>query len=155
MLQQNLDAQQDQHHAARKLRRRLVPRAEYVANTNARRRKGKGHAANEQHGRHNIHLQKCKGDTDCERVNAGRHRKRQHGAEAKRVIQALRPGPRLLDHAAADQREQQKRDPVIDRDNHRLKPNAEHVAEQRHQRLKAAEIDANSRRMSRLHARDG
>ena len=149
VLEQDLQAHEDQHDAADKLRARLVLRAEDVADADADGREDKGRHADEADGRDDVDLQERKGHADGERVDARGDRERQHGLDAEGIVQLVGAFARLLDHVRADQREQHEGDPVVEILDEGLKLHAEKIADERHQRLKAAEIQAGDQHVLR------
>ena len=97
-----------------------------------------------------MYLQKGKCHADCQRVDAGSHCQRQHGFEGEGAVHRfLFVAHRLADHVAADQRQQDKGNPMIDACDHRLKLFAHRISDQRHERLKSAEIQTDIHIMPR------
>ena len=141
MLKQDLRAEQDEDHAAGELGLALVAQAEHVAEPDAGRGKDEGDRADERHGGHDTRAgQERERDADGERVDARGDGQQEHGLECKRAVElVLIFGQRLADHVAADDAQQYERDPVIDGGDKLLKLRAEQIAQQRHERLKAAE----------------
>ena len=80
VLEQDLQAHEDQHDAADKLRARLVLCAEDVADADADGREDKGRHADEADGRNDVDLQEREGHADRERVDARGDRDRRFRA---------------------------------------------------------------------------
>ena len=156
MLQQDLDAHQHQHHAAEQLRPGLVLRAENIAHLQTDGGQHKGDHADEQHRRHNLHLQEGKGHAHGQRVDAGGDGQGQHGSEGEGIVQLLLLALEgLADHVAADDPQQHKGDPVIHAGDQRLKLPSQHIADGGHQRLEAAEVRTHNQRMPGLRLAHG
>lgn len=151
VLEQDLSTHKDEHSAAEQLRAGFVFKPEHMADPNADARQNKGRRADKADRRKDADLKKGEGDADGERVDAGRDGQRQHRAERERVAEVLLILlARLADHIRADQAEQHKGDPVVDACDKRLKAHAECEADERHEHLKTAEINADRERVLRL-----
>ena len=97
----------------------------------------------------NAHLQKREGDAHGQRVDACGDGEGQHGFEAQIVVELFLL-PCLADHAQADHGQQAESDPVIHALDDAHEAVAQRPADHRHQRLKAAEIQAHKHRVPRL-----
>lgn len=151
MLEQDLNAHKDEHSAAEQLRAGFVLEAEHMADLDADAGQHEGRRTDKADRRKDADLKKGKGDADGERIDAGRDGQRQHRAERKRVAEVLLIVlARLADHVRADEAEQNERDPVVDACDKRLKAHAEREADERHEHLKTAEINADRERVLRL-----
>ena len=115
VLQQNLDAQQNEDDAAQDFRSDTPARTEDAADLHACGGEQKRYRADEADGRDDVDLQRRERDADGERVDAGGDGEREHGARARRGTLHIRLAEGLTDHISADQREQDERDPVVDR----------------------------------------
>ena len=151
VLQQDLQADEDQDHAPGDLRLRLVLQAEDVPDVDAQGRQQKGGHADETGGRQDANRKEGKGDAHSQRVDAGGHSQQQHGAHSQ-IVAELLGLLRLPDHAQADDRQQGEGDPVIHAGDEALEAKAQQPAQQRHQRLKAPEIGAHQDSMPRPQA---
>lgn len=141
MLQQDLAAHEDQHHAAQQLGLALVLGAEHIAHLQADGREDKGDHANEQHRPEDIHPQEGKGDAHGQGIDAGGNGQGDHGFEGEGIVQLfLFLAQGLADHVAADEAQQHKGDPMVDADDEGLELGTQQVADEGHQRLKAAEV---------------
>lgn len=140
MLEQNLTSEGNQHDAAGKLRARLIARAEHVSDFDASRGQHERRTPNDRHGGQDRNLQKSKRDADRQRVDARRNGEREHRPKRERIVELLRLPARFLYHIGADEGEQHKSNPVVNARDVLLEPDAERIAEQRHQKLKAAEV---------------
>ena len=81
MLQQDLQAQQDQDHAAGQLRPASVPCAEQASNLDARAGKQKGDGANKEGCCANMYLKEGKAHAHRQSVNTGGYGQGQHFSE--------------------------------------------------------------------------
>ena len=142
MLQQNLQADENQDHTAGDLRLFLVPQTEPVAHHHAHAAEHKGGAADDADGRHNVHPQEREGNAHGQRVNAGGNGQQGQLAKAQRpcffglLVVAL---PHFPEHMPADEGQQAEGDPVVNAGDVLLKAAAQRPARQGHQGLKAAE----------------
>ena len=146
MLQQDLQADENQDHAAAQLRPGLEAAAEHTAHTHPHRRKHKGDGADQGSRPQDLpagHAQKGKADPHRQGIDAGGHRQGQHRPEAEGGIQFLLLGAAagFPDHAAADEAEQYKGNPVVDAGDRLGKAHPQQPADGRHQPLKAAEVE--------------
>ena len=141
VFEQDLRAEQDEDPAAGKLCLALEVQADHAAEPDTGRGKGEGDRADERHGGHDARAgQERERDADGERVDACRDGEQEHGLACERGIELIFVlGQRLADHIAADDAQQNERDPVIDGGDEALKLRAEQIAQQRHERLKTAE----------------
>ena len=127
-----------------------------MADLHADARQHKRGCTDERHRRNDIDLQERKRHADRKRVNARGNRKRQHGHKAERIADAfVIVLARLAHHVCANKPQQHEGDPVINACDERLKTHAECIADERHQKLKAAEIQSADDRvlsLERAHA---
>ena len=148
MLQKDLCPDQYEDNAARQLRAAFIARAEEVAHHHAEKRQHKRRAADEEHRRHDLHPQKSKRNADRKRIDTRRHGEEQQLFVVDAAIGLLlRCLAALFDHVAADEREQEKHNPMVDLFNIERELAAEKISQQRHQRLKAAEKECDEQRI--------
>lgn len=140
MFEQNLTSEDNQHDAAGKLRARLIARAEHVSDFDTSRGQHERRTPNDRHGGQDRNLQKSKRDADRQRIDARRNGEREHRPKRERIVELLRLPARFLYHIGADEGEQHKSNPMVNARDVLLEPDAERIAEQRHQKLKAAEV---------------
>ena len=157
MLQQDLAAHEDQDDPARKLGLRLESQAEHVSDLHARDSENEGSYPDEGNGGNDIHVQEGEGHADCESVNAGRHRKGNHGLYIKGIIffLFLLLCQRFLYHIRTDQSQKDEGDPVINAGDGVPEARSQEIADQRHTGLKASEVEARKRRVFPAHPLHG
>lgn len=143
MLQQDLDAHEDQDHAAGQLGFGAEAGAEDSAHPRTRAGQDEGGHADEQDGGEDIHLEEGEGNAHGQSIDAGGQRHGQHGLGREGAIHTaviLLPG--LPDHVDADDAQQNEGDPVVNGYDHGLEPDAQQPAKQGHQGLETAEVGA-------------
>ena len=100
--------------------------------------------------------QQGEGDAHRQGVDAGGHGQKKHGADGKGAVVTLPvSGKAFLDHISADESQEDKGDPVVERDDIPLKRRAQQKADGGHQRLEAAEPGAGEEVMPGLQPLDG
>ena len=143
VFEQYFDAHQYQYDAARQLRLRFEPPAENAADAHAYKRYDKCGDADGQHSRYDGNLKECKGDADCQRVDAGREGEDCHAPKPIRAACArCRTRARFTYHIDADDGQKCKRNPVIHFYDVVCKLCAQQISKQRHQCLKSTEVSA-------------
>ena len=142
VFEQNLTSEDNQHDAADQLRARFVARAEHVPDFDADHGQHERRTSDDRHGGQDGNLQESERDADRQRVDARRNGEREHRPKRERIVELLRLPARFLYHIGADEGEQHKSNPVVNARDVLLEPDAERIAEQRHQKLKAAEVQA-------------
>ena len=146
MLQQDFNAQQHQDHAAGQLRPLFVPGAEPAAHRHTRNGNAERGGADDAAGRQNGGIKKRESNSDCQSINAGSdsHEKKflvvQTRADGGVLGLVLLAGESLPQHIAADEHQQDEGDPVVKALDSGRELRAQHPADKRHKRLKAAEI---------------
>ena len=136
------------HRTAEKLGLGLIFCAKYIAYINPDAGQDKRRCTDKQRSLHDINAQKRKAYADGKRVDARCHGKRKHGFERKIVVFVLLVLAESFPyHITAYKRKQDKCYPVVDARYEAFKPIAEQEAQRRHERLKAAEIHADSQHM--------
>ena len=156
MLQEDLEAQEDQDDAAGELRLALVFGAEDAADLHAQGGQEEGDHADEADGGQDPHLQKSEGDAHGQGVDAGGHRHDQHGFEAQggiRMLRVLVSG--FPDHVNADEGQQYHGDPMVHRGDVFGETAAQKIPHEGHQRLEAAEPEAHDQGMFHIDLPDG
>ena len=160
MLQQDLCTQQDQDHAAKDLGFLFKLAAKNIADLDTAGRKDACAQADHQHRREDAidaadgKLRHGKGDAYSQRVDGGCHRHNKHGLDRQVCIMAvlaLALGKGFLEHIDANDTQQNEGHPMVNRLDRVSKQVTKEIADQGHQRLKAAEPDSASQ--SRLHCR--
>ena len=152
VLEQDLQADEDQDDAARELRLGLVLEAEQIADLQSRGGTDERRYADQTDRQRHIDVrQQRERDADGQRVDACGQRQQEHRLEAERVVAVgLFLGQALLDHARADGGQQHERDPVVKGCDVLLERRAQKKSDGRHQRLKAAEPCADDQIMPGL-----
>ena len=134
MLQQDFNAQQHQDHAAGQLRPLFVPGTEPAAHRHTR-------------------------NGNAERGGADSHEKKflvvQTRADGGVLGLVLLAGESLPQHIAADEHQQDEGDPVVKALDSGRELRAQHPADKRHKRLKAAEIQSHRQGMAPFDPRHG
>lgn len=149
MFQEDLQPHSDQNDAAGEFSLRFVFCPKDMTDLDAKGGEQEGRHANEADGGDDVNLQEGEGDANGEGINASRNGKKKHGLDVERIICLfflLRQC--LANHGDADEREQNKGNPVINRGNVGLKLFAEKEAEEWHASLKAAEPQADDGRLA-------
>ena len=155
MFQEDLQADEDQDHTAAQLCLGLEAAAEHTAHAHANSREHKGGGGDQAGGREDLplaHAQEGEAHAHRQGINAGGHSHGEHlfGAEGGVHLLLVIVPQRLPDHAAADEAEQHKGDPVVDAGDGRRKPHAQQPADSRHQALEAAEIQSGQQVMPEI-----
>ena len=140
MFQKNFDAQKNQDQTTDKFCFAFIFASEEVANDNSDDREYKGCDTNNTNCFNDRSIKKSKRDADRQRVDARRNGEREHRPKRERIVELLRLPARFLYHIGADEGEQHEGNPVVNARDVLLEPDAERIAEQRHQKLKAAEV---------------
>ena len=138
VLEQNFKADQHQDDAAEHLGLALEQGAKTFAEIGADQRTDQGGDGDDDAGREDLHLQKGEADADSEGIDAGRHRLGQDGREGEDSlagILVLVGMDCLPHHLAADEGQQDKGNPVVDRGDKRGKGAPQKVTDQRHHSL--------------------
>ena len=124
-------------------------KSEDVADVYAHRGDYESGHADQARGGDDADVQESEGYADGQRVYARRDRHEEHGLEAKIVVELLGLAEGLLYHVAADEGQQNESYPMVNVRDEMLEPEAEQIADDRHEKLKSAEINADQQRMLR------
>ena len=157
VLQQNLEAHENQDDAPRQLRPGLVAKAEDVAHLQPRSGEEESGDADEGHGGEDMYIrQQGEGDAHRQGVDAGGHGQEEHGAEAEGIVMTfLVPGKALPDHVSANEGQEDECDPVVKGADILVEGGAQQEADGGHQRLEAAEPGAGEEVVPGLQPLDG
>lgn len=138
VLHQDLRPDGDQHQTARQFRPGLesgTEKATHPDSDGGEEKRGRG---DDGRGLDHIHIQKCEGNAHRQRVDAGGHRKGQHGQRLKGRIGTGIRFPGFHNHLSADERQQQEYDPMVEISNKVAECGAHKITDQRHPALKYA-----------------
>ncbi len=120
----------------------LEPDSETASDEDADKTENKGGAADDGAGREDGSVDKGKGYADCQCINAGGYRQRNHGRSRKTLIHGLFGFPQCFPyHVDADERQNGAGKDAGDRSYDMLQPYGKEIADERHQKLEAAEVD--------------
>ena len=149
MLKEYFDSHEHKDQPPRQFRLTAEAGAKESAYLDPRSGQKKGGQTDEGDGGQDIHLKKGESDPHRQRVDAGRQRQREHGAEGEGAVYVLALFTGLPHHVDTDDGQKEKGDPVVHCGDEGLELDAEQPAKQRHHGLKASEIETAGEIMDR------
>ena len=157
VLEQNLQSDEHEHHAARYGSRLLEARAEPVAHRNADEGQDERGHPDDDNGSHHVHAEEGEGYAHRKRIDArrdGHHEKLAHvelllGAPAG--FAPIVATKRIPQHFPADESKQNERDPVIDGLDKACQLRPERPADQGHESLEPAEHKRDDKGVAPVH----
>ena len=110
-------------------------------------------SADDQHRNNDVDGQQGEAEADGQRVDAGGHGQAQHDrqAHAAAAHAAVAAAPRFADHLAADERQQDEGQPMVEAGDDPLEAQAGQPADDRHQRLEKAEKRSQEQGLAPVH----